>query len=187
MPYWTRAQLQRESTRSRADIDRLVSMGLPCETVGRGRGAEIRFDRSAALAWLVNRALETADDPGGSSPEMARERTRLYREQADGQALKNTVSRGQLLPADEVVAGWQAAVGRSRALLLGVPTGAAAQLVLLAREHEGAAERAEEAIRAHLTRAIDAALAELANTSLDEFDDGDGDAGEEAEGDAVGV
>jgi hypothetical protein len=77
------------------------------------------------------------------------------------------------------VAGWQAAIGRSRALLLGIPPATAARLVMIAREHEGDAAAAERAIRASLTRTIDAALTELANTSVDddEEDVGDGDAG----------
>ncbi len=68
-------------------------------------------------------------------------------------------------------------------MLLGIPPSAAAQLVLLAREHEGDAEAVERAIRSSLTRSIDAASTELSNTSLDEDDEddeddaGDGDAG----------
>jgi hypothetical protein len=34
MAYWTRPALQRESGRSRGDIDRLLALGLPYEQVG---------------------------------------------------------------------------------------------------------------------------------------------------------
>ena len=118
--------------------------------------------------WIGKRP-ETGED---EAPDIGAERARLAKEQADAQALKNAAMRSELLPADEVVAGWQDAIGRCRALLLGIPPASSATLVLLARG--GEAECAERAIRAHLTRVIDHALNELADTSLDDLEDEDG-------------
>jgi terminase small subunit / prophage DNA-packing protein len=106
--------------------------------------------------------------------ELDVERARLAREQADGHALKNAALRGELLPADEVVAGWQASIGRARALLLGIPPASSATIVLLARQG-GDAAAAERAVREHLIRSIDSALAELSDTrDLDAAEDEDG-------------
>jgi hypothetical protein len=81
MPYWTRASLQCETGRSRAEVDRLIALGLPHEQVGRGRGGEIRIPREKAMAWLAGFVLDAAaDEPSGSSsPDLVRERARLYR------------------------------------------------------------------------------------------------------------
>jgi phage terminase Nu1 subunit (DNA packaging protein) len=181
--FLTKAGLARQTNRTRAEVDRLLSLGLPHEAVG-GRTREVRIDRQRAMAWLAGVALAAGDEPAAAAPAIVRERARLVREQADNVALRNEVARGRLLPAEEVMAGWQAAIGRSRALLLGIPTSAAARLVLLAREHEGDAAAAERAIRESLARAIDAALAELASTRLDELHDGKA---EDSVGDAVGA
>jgi phage terminase Nu1 subunit (DNA packaging protein) len=183
MGFLTKVGLARETNRTRAEVERLPSLGLPHEVVG-GRAGEVRIDRQRAMAWLAGVALGAGDGPDAAAPAIVRERARLVREQADNMALRNKAARGRLLPAEEVVAGWQAAIGRSLALLLGLPPPAAARLVLLVREHENDAAAAERAIRESLTRAIDAALAELASTHLDEFDDGKAEA---SDGEAVGA
>src|SRR3954464_630052 len=67
-------------------------------------------------AWLLKTALATLGQPTRTSSDLDRERTRLAKEQADGHELKNAQLRGDLLPADEVVAGWAAAIGRARSL-----------------------------------------------------------------------
>jgi hypothetical protein len=55
--YLTRAAFQRETGRSRREVDELLTAGLPHEVVGNGRGSEIRIDRAKAMAWLATRAL----------------------------------------------------------------------------------------------------------------------------------
>lgn len=91
------------------------------------------------------------------------EKARLLKEQADHAALKNAQLRAELLPAAEVVEGWQAAIGRARALLLGIPTACADELAVRAASGPGA-------VRDYLRDRIDAALSELTNTALDEAD-----------------
>lgn len=56
-------------------------------------------------------------------------RIRLLEEQADAQAMKNAIQRGELIPKQDVVAGMQVAFANARARLLAIPT-AAAPLVI---------------------------------------------------------
>jgi phage terminase Nu1 subunit (DNA packaging protein) len=120
-------------------------------------------------AWLMKNALVALGQPTRAPrSELDQERARLAKEQADGHELKNAALRGGLLPAEEVVAGWQAAIGRARSLMLGIASAAPVTLMMLAKG--SAPEDAERAIREDLTRRIDAALTELANTTLDEVE-----------------
>jgi phage terminase Nu1 subunit (DNA packaging protein) len=97
--------------------------------------------------------------------------------QADVQQLKGAQMRAELLPAAEAVSAWQAAIGRCRSLVLGVPTGSAATIVLLARSRD--AEEATHEVREHLTKLLDHALNELADLS---FDDDELEEAQEANG-----
>ncbi len=72
--------------------------------------------------------------------------------------------RAELLPAADVLEGWQAAIGRSRARLLRIP-------YALAPELRRAAPEGDKAIAAILTREIHDALRELSDTKVDDFDD----------------
>ena len=69
-----------------------------------------------------------------------------------------------------MVEGWQAAIGRARSLLLGIPPSAADALVALVRR-AGDDRAAEAAVRERLAEMIHDALAELADTSADEVDE----------------
>ena len=82
------------------------------------------------------------------------ERARLAREQADGQAMKNAVARGELLPAEAVVAGWQAAVGHAAASAL-LRQGCPAHLRLGGEgEPGGEAGEQEPSLRERPVRAV---------------------------------
>jgi phage terminase Nu1 subunit (DNA packaging protein) len=133
---------------------------MPHATAGTGRGSTVRIDTHKALAWLAARALERVSVEG-KPLDLNAERARLAKEQADHAALKNAVLRGELLDANEVVAGWQDAVGRARSLLLGLPPACADEVTLLARAG-GSAK-----VRDFLADRIHDALTELANTKLD--------------------
>ena len=137
-------------------IDNWPSQGCPVVEAPKTRGGDWKFSTSQVFAWLEKRAR-------GDKPDLNVERARLAKEQADAQELKNQVSRGELLPAEVVVAGWESAIGRCRALLLGIPTSAAATIVLLTRQHEDA----ERAVREHLVKLIDGACDELTDTRVD--------------------
>ena len=73
-------------------------------------------------------------------------------------------AKGELLPASEVLEGWQAAIARSRARLLRIPYAVAPEL-------RRAAPEGDKAIVAILTREIHDALTELSDTKVDSFDD----------------
>ena len=153
---------------TRYEIDKWVVAGCPVVERPSDKGGEWRFDAAQVFAWRADQAR--AEAGGRKPPDLNAERARLAQAQADGQELKNRVSRGELIPVEEVASGWEAAIGRCRALLLGIPTQAEA-IALLAREH-GA--DAPAAIAAHLTKQVDTALAELQNTDLDD-EEGDAD------------
>ena len=109
-----------------------------------------------------NHLGSAARKPGAADePDLNVERALLAREQREGHALKNAVARGELIPASDVVEGWQSAIARARSLLLGLPTAAADELVLLAA-------RGPAAVRERLAELIHGALAELADTAVED-------------------
>lgn len=138
---------------------------------------ELAANTDAALsAERKSRNFGGSDRPRGGGATLTEERLR-------GEQLKNELReielaklRGDLLPAAEVLEGWQAAIGRARALLLRIPYAVAPEL-------RRAAPQGDKAIAAILTREIHDALKELSNTKVDDLDDepesGDrGDAGD---------
>ncbi len=132
-----------------------------------------RYELIPAVQGYIKylRARTLGADALDEAPDMVSDKARLLKAKADLGVLEVDKARGVLLPVDDVVAGWQLAIGRTRALLLGIPTSAASMIVLLTRKHEDA----ERAVREHLTSLIDGALNELANTSFeDDEDDGAG-------------
>lgn len=93
----------------------------------------------------------------GSGNDLAGERARLAKQQADAQQMKNEVSRGDLLPKGEMHIAVTDAFARVRAKLLAIPS-KLAPLVF------GALSIAE--IRDKLTDVIHEALAELSITKI---------------------
>jgi phage terminase Nu1 subunit (DNA packaging protein) len=164
---------------SRHEFDTYVAEGMPAQKAGAGRGAGWAVDTASAYRWLLDRDRRKArghavDGPASISdnPDFAAanavdlnvERAKLAREQRVGHELRNAVSRGELIPADEVVEGWQAAIARARSLLLGMPPSAAEELVL-------EAAKGPAAVRERLAEFVHAALTELANTTLEDVGD----------------
>jgi phage terminase Nu1 subunit (DNA packaging protein) len=150
-------------------IEALIAKGMPVVKAPTARGEDWEFATAEVIQWLAG-----GQRPKGEKPiDLNAERARLAKEQADGQALKNAVARGELLPAGNVENAWMAAIGRCRALLLGIPTSSAGRIVLLSRQHEDAKE-AECAVRELLINLIDTAVNELRNVTASEDDDEDG-------------
>ncbi len=120
----------------------------------------------------------------GEALDLAGERARLAKEQADAQAMKNDVARGALILRGDVVAGMHAAFANARGRLLGIPTKVAPALV---------GEASMAVIRDKLTEAIHDACGELAATraipapSDWPSDGGGGDGGDGAVGAAAEV
>lgn len=102
---------------------------------------------------------------GEDGLDLAAERARLAKEQADAQAMKNAVQRGELIPRTDVVAGIQTVIAHCRAKLLSLP-GKMTPLV------SGAGTAA---VKEKLTDAIHEALAELSATRAVPSDAGRGD------------
>lgn len=159
----------------RHEFDALVTSGMPADKIGNGRGAGWKVDTIKAHAWLVDRALRAAGhDPAARKVlDLNEQRARLAHEQAVGHELKNAVARGELVPAPQVVAAWQAAIGRARSLLLSLPPAAAEELALVA-------PKGTAALRERLADMVHAALAELADA--DPADDADESDPRSAEG-----
>src|SRR3954447_7241623 len=101
---------------------------------------------------------------GDGQPDLNVERALLAREQREGHALRNAVARGELIPASDVVEGWQSAIARAHSLLLGIPTAAAEELVVLAAQGPAA-------VRERLADMVHGALEELADTSAEDAED----------------
>lgn len=124
-----------------------------------------RYELIPAVQGYIKylRARTLGADALDEAPDMVSDKARLLKAKADLGVLEVDRARGELLPVEDVVAGWQSAIGRARSLLLGIPTSAAAMIVLLTRKHDDA----ERAVREHLTTLIDDALNELTDTRVD--------------------
>jgi len=117
-------------------VQQLVAEGLPV----KGRG---RFDVIEASAWYVRylqRALEKrspnpAAYPAGSDAatavQMAREKLRVTRAEADLRELELARKRGELVAVEDAAAIWEKAVEKMRARLLSSIAGAAVKCVNL--------------------------------------------------------
>jgi phage terminase Nu1 subunit (DNA packaging protein) len=150
-------------------LEAMIAKGMPVLKAATGRHDDWQFATAEVVQWLASGAKD-----GEKRIDLNAERARLAKEQADGQALKNSVARGELLPADKVENAWMSAIGRCRSLLLEIPTSSAGRIVLLARQHEGAKD-AEREVRELLTSLIDGAVAELRNTDFDDTGDDEDD------------
>src|SRR5687768_7082838 len=110
-----------------------LKAGMPVESVPDTRGGDYQVYTGDVVQWLFKQARASAAGNGsGEIRSFEEERTRLAAEQADNYALKNAQARGELMPAADVVAGWQAAVGRCRAMFLGMASALAPRYVALA-------------------------------------------------------
>ena len=93
------------------------------------RGIAVRlgvdaYDLAATVRAYVVHLRETASGRGGEEQvlTLTGERARLAHEQADAQALKNAVLRGEYVPASEVERAWGDTLRALRSRLLAVPS-----------------------------------------------------------------
>lgn len=98
-----------------AGITRAVDRGMPCETVGAGRGHPSIFDLRACLAWQREQFAAAPDD-GNGSPRDEYMRALTERVQQD-----LAVRSGELLPLDEVVLAGQNYTHAWKAKLRAIP------------------------------------------------------------------
>lgn len=163
-----RSELARFCGVAPTTVDAWVASGCPHSREGKS----VLFNSAEVIAWLRKRAAEEGVDD--DRPDLTKERARLAREQADKVAIGNAKLRGELLPAEDVVTGWESAIIRARELLLTIPAGMADEVMGLAAvgDRQGVHDLLDDRIRG--------ALAELSNTEIEsDDDDPDSDADDE--------
>jgi phage terminase Nu1 subunit (DNA packaging protein) len=143
-----------------------VELGMDRRTIA-AKLRDVRADGEVHghPAWRI-RTAAIAVLGTGDRPDLSAARAKLASTQEELARLRVERERGLLLPADEVEGAWQSAIGRSRALLLGIPPASADRILLEARKHKDD-DAATRAIRDLLTVAIDAALNELSTLDFD--------------------
>ncbi len=99
----------------------LTALGKRDTVVRLGHDA---YDLEESTRRYVASLRETASGRGGEEQvlNLTGERARLAREQADAQALKNAVARGENVPAIEVERAWADILRGLRSRLLAVPS-----------------------------------------------------------------
>jgi len=108
--------------------------------------------------YIEHLRLEAAGRGSGEDGlSLERERARLASEQADAQEMKNAVTRGELLPRDDVHKAVTGAFARVRAKLLALPSKIAPRVV---------GQRSTAAVKEKISDAVNEALRELAGTQI---------------------
>src|SRR3954447_229338 len=145
------------------EFDSNITLGMPAKKKGGARTEVWTVDTVAVSRWLVNRELvrHGVGDGPEASPGTDAERARLLRSQANISELQESKLRETLIPAEEVVEGWEWAISRARSLLLGLPPAVADQIVTLVRGRS-TDEAAIRAVRELLADRVHDALSELA-------------------------
>lgn len=134
----------------------LTSKGIVVR-VGHGRYM-LRASNRAYIAHLRAQAAgRAASDDNDGPPDLARERALLARTQREGQAMKNAVLRGKLLPVEDVEEVVGAVLDATRAKMQALPSKLAPRCVGL----EGLAQA-----RDILTAGVTEAYEELSNTPV---------------------
>lgn len=121
----TQAQVADHLFMSRQAVSEFVARGI-FPAAGPGD-----LDQDACRKAYILHQREIAAGRSGTDDDLdlASERARLAKEQADGQAMKNALARGEVVPRADVVAGIQSCFANARARLLGIPVKAAPALV----------------------------------------------------------
>ena len=111
------------AVRSHADAGHIVRAGI------RGR-----YLRDESIRKYCAHLRGMAAGRGGEiQSNLAQERARLAREQADERAMRNAVSRGEMVAASDVLARWRATLIVLRSRLLAVPSRVGARAPHLTR------------------------------------------------------
>jgi len=132
---------------------------LPIAIKG-ARGIANQYDIAAVNDWGVRQALENPRSRcAGRAYDYQKERARLTYHQAERAELENAITRGELIPADQVEETWTNQVLRMRSRLLAIPSRVAHQVQ--------AAESFDE-MRKIIATAAHEALEELSTDGLSE-------------------
>ena len=159
---------------SRQAVSDLVARGvIPLDGSGR---IDLDAGRLAYCAHL--RGVAAGRSSGGDDDlDLAAERARLAKAQADAQEMKNAIARAEMVPASQVVRAVSAVIGACRARLLGIPARAAPQIVGIESRSEARdvlAAMVREACAELSQRRLDDELG-LRSAAGDGAADGDGD------------
>lgn len=106
------------------------------------------------IKYLRDRSLGSVDIDE-NNPNIANERARLIKMQADKLAMEIDEEKGKLLDADKAIKAWDNLIARCRAVLLGIPNRLANQVVAINNAQE---------VAQLLKKAIYEALEELSTT-----------------------
>lgn len=124
-------------------ISKWVQQGMPVAERGRG-GRPSRYDLEAVRAWLRQRT-EAAD--AGAPIDVARERARYFRLQADRTELDVRKRAGELVEAAEVEQRWASIVTAVRESLLSLPDVAVQRGIVAPANEDALVELVDEALR----------------------------------------
>ena len=117
------------------------------------------LDLDACRVAYIRHIREVASGraTGAEVNHLTAERARLAREQADGQSIKNAISRQQLLPRAEITRAVVASFQHVRDRLSALPARLAGPMARMTEQAE---------TRAALTRAVDEVLCELSESRI---------------------
>ena len=107
-------------------IEKYVVAGMPAHRTGRKGGAN-RYDADACLGWAVRTGKDTVIEKflRGSARSTAMdlnvERAALARVQTEKAKREHAVAMLELIPRDEVTAGWVDLITNAKTRLLGIP------------------------------------------------------------------
>ena len=100
--------------------------GMPAYRTGRKGGAN-RYNADACLGWAVRTGKDTVIEKflrgsnRSSTMDLAQEKSALVRVQTAKAEREHAVAMGELLPLDEVSAGWSDLFSHAKTRLLGIP------------------------------------------------------------------
>lgn len=81
-----------------------------------------RYDQREAVRAYIRYLRQNPTGRKSVDPALADERRRLVREQADREAIRNAVTRGELVAAADVKATWESILTDVRAAMLAIPS-----------------------------------------------------------------
>jgi phage terminase Nu1 subunit (DNA packaging protein) len=163
-----KAQIARELGVSKGRVSQYLKMGMPVLSGGQS------VDLDAAREWVqqnvdpvrkigqnpaprTSRRKQATAPAEGEPLDLAHEKARLTKAQADRAEGENALRTGTLLERSEVVAAWQAVFISVRAKLLSLPTRMSARIAGMSTPAQ---------IQAALTEVIHEALHDLSNTRV---------------------
>ena len=107
-------------------ISKWVQEGMPAHRTGR-KGGTNRYDADKCLGWAVRTGKDTVIEKflrgsnRSSTMDLAQEKSALVRVQTARAEREHAVAMLELIPRDEIVAGWADLFSHAKTRLLGIP------------------------------------------------------------------